>query len=138
MRISDWSSDVCSSDLRPAERGEGGGTLCPSAAAAGAEAGCRGRRRGALLDPHRPPMTARAVAYRPPGPVARAFMTSDAFVRGIRGPYGSGKSVACCMEIFRRANGPRPGQDGVRASRWAGPRTPPPDLQTPTHTTWPD
>src|SRR3546814_14855314 len=78
MRISDWSSDVCSSDLRPAERGEGGGTLCPSAAAAGAEAGCRGRRRGALLDPHRPPMTARAVAYRPPGPVARAFMPSDA------------------------------------------------------------
>src|SRR3546814_8869250 len=104
---------------RPAEGGEGGGTLCPSAAAAGAEAGCRGRRRGALLDPHRPPMTARAVAYRPPGPVARAFMTSDAFVRGIRGPYGSGKSVACCMEIFRRANGQRPGQDGVRHSRWA-------------------
>ena len=28
-------------------------------------------------------------------------MKDDTFFRGIRGPVGSGKSVACCVEVFR-------------------------------------
>jgi pantothenate kinase-related protein Tda10 len=35
--------------------------------------------------------------YKPPGPVAKAFMKDRSFVRGLRGPVGSGKSVASCM-----------------------------------------
>ncbi len=30
-------------------------------------------------------------------------MKDDTFFRGIRGPVGSGKSVGCCVEVFRRA-----------------------------------
>ena len=30
------------------------------------------------------------------------FHVSPKLVRGIRGPVGSGKSVACCMEIINR------------------------------------
>ena len=41
--------------------------------------------------------------YKPQGDVLKQFMKSDDFFRGIRGPVGSGKSVACCIEIFRRA-----------------------------------
>ena len=39
--------------------------------------------------------------YKPPGPVAKAFMKDRSFVRGLRGPVGSGKSVASCMELMR-------------------------------------
>ena len=47
---------------------------------------------------------AAAVNYHPPGPVAKAFMRSDKFVRGIMGPYGSGKSTvlfacACAYDM---------------------------------------
>ena len=42
-------------------------------------------------------------SYKPEGTVLKQFMKSDDFFRGIRGPVGSGKSVACCIEIFRRA-----------------------------------
>lgn len=41
--------------------------------------------------------------YNPPGPVARQFMLSDAFIRGIRGPIGSGKTTCCIMDMWRTA-----------------------------------
>ena len=41
--------------------------------------------------------------YKPDGDVLKAFMKDDTFFRGIRGPVGSGKSVGCCVEVFRRA-----------------------------------
>ena len=41
--------------------------------------------------------------YKPEGDTLKKFMKSDDFFRGMRGPVGSGKSVACCIEIFRRA-----------------------------------
>lgn len=50
---------------------------------------------------------------------ARKFHVDRSFVRGIMGPIGSGKSVACCMEILLRALQQAPGRDGVRRSRWA-------------------
>ena len=31
------------------------------------------------------------------------FHADNSFVRGIRGPVGSGKSVGCCFEILQRA-----------------------------------
>jgi hypothetical protein len=77
-----------------------------------------------------------AVHYHPPGPVSRAFMKSDAFVRGIMGPYGSGKSTACVMEIIRRSQQQKPGADGVRRSRWAVVRNTYPELKTTTIKTW--
>lgn len=77
-----------------------------------------------------------AINYHPPGPVSKAFMKSDAFVRGIMGPYGSGKSTACVMEIIRRAQQQAPGKDGIRRSRWAVVRNTYPELKTTTIKTW--
>ena len=51
-------------------------------------------------------------------PTLHRFHHSDAFVRGCRGPIGSGKSTACVIEIVRRAAMQAPGVDGVRRSRW--------------------
>lgn len=84
----------------------------------------------------RPAAADRSIDYHPPGPVARAFMKSDAFVRGIMGPYGSGKSTVCVMEIVRRAQQQRPDVDGVRRSRWAVVRNTYPELKTTTIKTW--
>jgi len=39
-------------------------------------------------------------------------------VRGIRGPFRSGKSSGCVVEIVRRALAQKPGIDGVRRTRW--------------------
>lgn len=51
-------------------------------------------------------------------PTIQQFMDSDAFIRGLMGPLGSGKSSACAMEIAMRGIGQAPGPDGVRRSRW--------------------
>lgn len=74
--------------------------------------------------------------YKPPGPVARDFLLSDAFVRGIRGPVGSGKSTLCCAEIMRRASQQRPSADGIRRTRWVVVRNTQPELRTTTIKTW--
>ena len=76
------------------------------------------------------------IEYEPPGPVARAFLESDAFVRGIRGPFGSGKSTVCCVDILTRALEQKPGVDGMRRSRWAIIRNTYPELKTTTIKTW--
>ena len=47
----------------------------------------------------------------------RKFHLSEKFVRTIIGPIGSGKSVACCIEIFKRACEQEP-FFGTRRSRW--------------------
>ena len=41
--------------------------------------------------------------YKPDGQVLKNFLKDNDFFRGLRGPVGSGKSVACCIEIIRRA-----------------------------------
>lgn len=56
--------------------------------------------------------------YKAP-PVLSAFLASDAPIRYIRGPIGSGKSVACALELLRRAARQEPGPDGIRRSRGA-------------------
>ena len=76
------------------------------------------------------------VNYRAPGPVVEAFLQSDAFVRGIRGPFGSGKSTACAVDILRKATQQKPSADGKRHTRFAVVRNTYPELKTTTITTW--
>lgn len=78
------------------------------------------------------------VSYDPPGAVAEAFHQDDSFVRGLRGPVGSGKSSSCCMEIFIRALSQEPDRDGIRRSRWAAIRNTYGELKSTTIKTWTD
>ena len=55
--------------------------------------------------------------YKPDGNVLKEFLKDDTFFRGIRGPVGSGKSVACCIEIIKRAINQKPSDDGIRKTR---------------------
>jgi len=76
--------------------------------------------------------------YKPDGEVLKSFMKDSTFFRGIRGPVGSGKSVGCCVEVFRRALEQQKGEDGLRKSRWAIIRNTNPQLRTTTIKTWLD
>ena len=78
------------------------------------------------------------ITYEPPGPVSQAFIESRAFLRGIMGPFGSGKSTLCCVTILDLALKQAPGPDGVRRSRWAIVRQTYPELKTTTIKTWHD
>lgn len=59
-----------------------------------------------------------AYSYRD-APTLRDFNASNAFIRGLVGPLGGGKSSACVMETAERGVMQRPGLDGVRRSRFA-------------------
>ena len=65
-------------------------------------------------------------------------MKDDSFWRGLRGPVGSGKSVGCAVEVFRRALQQQPNDKGIRKSRWAVIRNTGPQLKTTTIKTWLD
>ena len=65
-------------------------------------------------------------------------MKCNSFFRGLRGPVGSGKSVSCCVELFRRSLMQEKGPDGIRKSRWAVIRNTNPQLRTTTIKTWLD
>lgn len=78
------------------------------------------------------------INYTPPGAQSMAFHQSDAFVRGLMGPVGSGKSSSCCIEIFTRALQQKPSPDGVRRSRWAAIRNTYGELKSTTIKTWAD
>ena len=70
-------------------------------------------------------------------PTIAKFMKSNSFVRGIMGAVGSGKSYACCAEVFRRAIQQKPSpRDGIRYSRFAIVRNSYPMLKTTTLKTW--
>ena len=68
----------------------------------------------------------------------KLFHASDKFVRGLCGPFGSGKSVGCCLEIIFRANRQRRAPDGIRYSRWVIIRNSYRELQDTTIKTWHD
>ncbi|SNR99424.1 hypothetical protein SAMN04488503_2238 [Humidesulfovibrio mexicanus] len=70
-------------------------------------------------------------------PTAQKFHADPAFFRGIRGPLGSGKSVACCAEVMGKALTARP-YKGVRRSKWAIIRNTYGELRTTTIKTWLD
>ena len=65
-------------------------------------------------------------------------MKDSNFFRGIRGPVGSGKSVACCVEVFRRSLEQKKNDQGIRKSRWAIIRNTNPQLRTTPIKTWLD
>lgn len=72
-------------------------------------------------------------------PILAAFHKSNAFVRGVRGPLGSGKSTACTMEVLTRSMEQMPSTvDGKRYTRWAIIRNSYPELKTTTIKTWND
>ena len=72
-------------------------------------------------------------------PVVWEFLNSNAFVRGMMGPVGSGKSYACAAEIMMRAVRQKPSPiDGIRYTRWAIVRNSYPMLRTTTLKTWMD
>jgi hypothetical protein len=51
-------------------------------------------------------------------PTIREFAASNARVRGLMGPFRSGKTSGCIIEIVRRALAQKPGPDGIRRTRW--------------------
>lgn len=52
-----------------------------------------------------------------PSPTGIAFHHSDAFVRAVMGPVGSGKSTMCVIELFKRATEQAPDENGIRRTR---------------------
>jgi hypothetical protein len=52
-------------------------------------------------------------------PTIEKFSESNAFIRGVMGPFGSGKSSGCVMEIYQRSIQQKPGPDNTRRTRWA-------------------
>jgi hypothetical protein len=74
--------------------------------------------------------------YQPDGATLSLFMLSDAFVRGIRGPVASGKTVNCIVELFRRACQQKPGPDGIRHSKGVAIRNTQPELKSTTIESW--
>lgn len=72
-------------------------------------------------------------------PMVWKFLQSKAFVRGVMGPVGSGKSYACCAEIMMKAVQQKPSPvDGIKYSRFAIVRNSYPMLKTTTIKTWID
>ena len=53
-----------------------------------------------------------------PVPTIERFHASDALVRIIMGPVGSGKSTGCCWDLFRRMLRQALGPDDLRHSKW--------------------
>ena len=80
-------------------------------------------------------MTA-TVNYAPDGPTLNAFMADDSFVRSLVGPFGSGKSAACVIELFRRGCQQAPDGTGIRKTKWAAIRSTYPQLRNTTIATW--
>ena len=60
------------------------------------------------------------------------FHASRAFVRGIMGPIGSGKSVGCINEMMRISLAQKPYVDGIARTRWAVIRNTYPELKSTT------
>lgn len=70
-------------------------------------------------------------------PTPARLHTTPGLVRGIMGPIGSGKSVACVQEIaLYRAQAQPPNKNGVRKTRFAVIRNTYPELKTTTVETW--
>lgn len=73
-----------------------------------------------------------------PSKTVKQFLESDAQMRVIMGPVGSGKSVGMCFEVLRRAMGQAVGADGFRRSRYAVVRETVRQLADTTMKTWLD
>lgn len=70
--------------------------------------------------------------------LSRFLNDRRSFVKGIRGPIGSGTSSGCCMDLFSQAVNQKPGPDGLRHTRTLIVRQTNPQLETTTIKTWLD
>lgn len=77
-----------------------------------------------------------AYEYTSPGPICDQFLLSDAFVTGIRGPIGSGKSTAAVMKVLMMADRQVVQKDGRKHSRFVIVRNTYAELKTTTIKTW--
>jgi len=78
------------------------------------------------------------VNYNVAGQVSASFHKDSSFFRGLMGPVGSGKSVACCLEMFIKSAERPIGISGWRKARWVAVRNTGPELETTTIKTWLD
>jgi hypothetical protein len=69
-------------------------------------------------------------------PTAAKFHNDTSLIRALLGPVGCGKSVACCMEIFRIMCSQEVGKDGYRRTKAVCIRNTYPELVTTTLKTW--
>lgn len=67
--------------------------------------------------------------YRHAGPTIARFHASDAIVRLLMGPIGSGKTSGALTELWIRACRQKPNAKGVRYTRWAAIRDTYPNLK---------
>lgn len=75
--------------------------------------------------------------YEPDGAILCEFMLDRAHVSGIRGPIGSGKTLAAFNKIWQIACEQKPSpQDGLRKTRWGIVRNTYPDLEGTTLKDW--
>jgi hypothetical protein len=81
-------------------------------------------------------VSVKTVDYDPPGPIAREFLLDEAFVAGIMGPFGSGKSVSACVKGMMISMRQPKDSQGRRRSRAAIIRNTYPELHTTTIKTW--
>ena len=81
---------------------------------------------------------ARGVIEYNASPTCARFHLDDSFVRALIGPIGSGKSVACVMELLRLAGEQSPGPDGIVRGRACVVRNTYRELKDTTINTWND
>lgn len=74
--------------------------------------------------------------YEPGGAALAGFLLDRSEMAVIRGPWGSGKTLACCMRIFQHAVEQNRDSRGQRRSRWFAIRESYPKLETTTMETW--
>lgn len=79
--------------------------------------------------------------YRPhlsleSSPTLFQFLQSRAPIRIVKGPFGSGKTVACCVGVYMHALEQLPGPDGVRYFKAAVVRNTKPELKSTTCSSW--
>lgn len=72
-------------------------------------------------------MTRKLIQYKPTRTGAKLHK-SEAFIRCIKGPVGSGKSVTCIQEMKRLWHTQLPNNQGIRLGRWAIIRNTRPEL----------
>lgn len=78
------------------------------------------------------------ITYTPAGSTIRDFHQNNQRHRVLIGPFGSGKSVSCCVEIFKRALEQQPNAQNIRKSRWAIIRNTYVELRDTTLNSWKD
>ena len=78
-----------------------------------------------------------AISYKA-SPTLSTFHADDSFIRCVRGPVGSGKSVGMCWELFGRACRQKPNDKGIRKTRAVVIRSTYPELKSTTIKTYMD